>query len=189
MSVTIDDAERAFYQEVLGNPDGNWTIQDLRFAYYLSALDGAVPILNPEDLEDGNVPVWNADDGKWEPGEGGGGSAPEVVEGPGGKVDTSGTSVEVTTSEDGFFVYATQGTINLSALNGGSVIEATSFEGLFNMIRLGVDQSEVIFSERTGLSIPTSAPDSPVSGAIWVDGGSLYYRSGTTTYKVDGVAQ
>lgn len=40
MSVT--DAEKAFYESVLANSDGA-SIQDLRYAYFLAALDGSLP--------------------------------------------------------------------------------------------------------------------------------------------------
>lgn len=69
---TISDAERAFYQQVLANPDGA-SISDLRYAYFLAGADGAIPFLDPEELADGNVPVWDANEGKWVPGSGGGG--------------------------------------------------------------------------------------------------------------------
>lgn len=40
MSVT--DAEKAFYQEVLAEPEGK-SLADLRYAYFLAALDGGLP--------------------------------------------------------------------------------------------------------------------------------------------------
>lgn len=40
MSVT--DAEKAFYESVIASPEGK-SIQDLRYAYFLAALDGGLP--------------------------------------------------------------------------------------------------------------------------------------------------
>lgn len=71
MSVT--DAEREFYQSVLEDPD-NHSLQDLRYAYFLAALngdlpggggDGTVTSVNGIDPdEDGNVtiPIPSTDD-------------------------------------------------------------------------------------------------------------------------------
>lgn len=85
MALTIDDAERAFYEEVLGNPGGLWTIQDLRLAYYLAALDGSLPGTIPSGTEDGQVPVWDEDAQKWVPGAAGGGITLPIVS-PNGEV-------------------------------------------------------------------------------------------------------
>lgn len=40
--LTITDAERAFYESVIANPEGK-TLTDLRYAYFLAALDGGLP--------------------------------------------------------------------------------------------------------------------------------------------------
>ena len=42
MAVTLNDAEVAFYQGVLDDPEGK-SVSDLRYAYFLAALDGALP--------------------------------------------------------------------------------------------------------------------------------------------------
>lgn len=48
MSVT--DAERAFYESVIAEPEGK-SLQDLRYAYFLAALDGGLPTPNPSPVE------------------------------------------------------------------------------------------------------------------------------------------
>lgn len=70
--MSITDAERAFYQQVLADPDGA-SVSDLRYAFFLAGADGGIPVVDPADLSNGDVPVWNATDSKWESGAGGGG--------------------------------------------------------------------------------------------------------------------
>lgn len=48
MSVT--DAEKAFYETVLEEPEGK-SIQDLRYAYFLAAIDGGLPTPEPSPVE------------------------------------------------------------------------------------------------------------------------------------------
>lgn len=40
--MTVTDAERAFYESVLQDPAGK-TLTDLRYAYFLAAVDGGLP--------------------------------------------------------------------------------------------------------------------------------------------------
>ena len=49
MAVTLNDAEVAFYQGVIADPEGK-SVSDLRYAYYLAALNG--DLVSP-----GNVPT------------------------------------------------------------------------------------------------------------------------------------
>ena len=42
MAVKLTDAEVAFYQSVLADSEGK-SVSDLRYAYFLAALDGALP--------------------------------------------------------------------------------------------------------------------------------------------------
>lgn len=42
---TLTDAEVSFYQSVLGAPSGS-SLSDLRYAYFLAALDGSLPAGN-----------------------------------------------------------------------------------------------------------------------------------------------
>lgn len=68
MSVT--DAERAFYESVLDDPTGK-SIQDLRYAYFLAAVDGglpATPVAVPEGIEATGTPsatTYLRGDGSW----------------------------------------------------------------------------------------------------------------------------
>lgn len=45
MSVT--DAERAFYESVIADPEGK-SLADLRYAYFLAAVDGGLPATSVE---------------------------------------------------------------------------------------------------------------------------------------------
>lgn len=84
MSVT--DAEKAFYEQVLADPDGH-SLQDLRYAFFLAGASGGVPVVDTSSIEDGFVPVWDADEGKWVAGPGGeGGGAVDSVNGKSGEV-------------------------------------------------------------------------------------------------------
>ena len=47
--MAVTDAEREFYEEVLQDTSGK-SINDLRYAYFLAALDGGLPSGVPEFL-------------------------------------------------------------------------------------------------------------------------------------------
>jgi len=47
--VSITDAEREFYESVLEDMDGA-SLSDLRYAYFLAALDGTLPSSNKAGL-------------------------------------------------------------------------------------------------------------------------------------------
>lgn len=70
--MTVTDAEKAFYEQVLADPEGH-SIQDLRYAFFLAGANGSIPVVDTTTLSDGDVPVWDSDEGKWVPGSGGGG--------------------------------------------------------------------------------------------------------------------
>lgn len=40
--MSVSDAEKAYYESIIANPDGK-TLADLRLAYFLAALDGGLP--------------------------------------------------------------------------------------------------------------------------------------------------
>lgn len=68
MSVT--DAERAFYEQVLAASEGS-SIADLRYAYFLAALDGGLPA-SPVEVPEGltatgapSVDTYLRGDGAW----------------------------------------------------------------------------------------------------------------------------
>lgn len=68
MSVT--DAEKAFYESVIADPEGK-SIQDLRYAYFLAAVDGGLPsspVAVPEGLTATGTPsgtTYLRGDGTW----------------------------------------------------------------------------------------------------------------------------
>lgn len=49
--MTLTDAEKAFYEMVLADAEAGWTIADLRYAYYLAALDGGLPTPDPDPVK------------------------------------------------------------------------------------------------------------------------------------------
>ena len=60
MSVT--DAEKAFYDSLL---TGDGTLQDSRYQFFLAGAGGAVPYIDPDDLQSGYTPQWDSVNGKW----------------------------------------------------------------------------------------------------------------------------
>lgn len=68
MSVT--DAEREFYESVIEDPEGK-SLADLRYAYFLAALDGGLPsgpVAVPEGLTTTGTPsatTYLSGDGSW----------------------------------------------------------------------------------------------------------------------------
>lgn len=64
--MSIEDAEKAFYDYVM---DGDGSLQDQRYAFFLAGSVGAVPFVDPDELENGLIPVWNSAEGRWVPGD------------------------------------------------------------------------------------------------------------------------
>ena len=66
MSVT--DAERAFYESVIDDPSGK-SLQDLRYAYFLAAVDGGLPSVSvPDGIDATGTPsatTYLRGDGTW----------------------------------------------------------------------------------------------------------------------------
>lgn len=66
---TLSDLKAKFFAAVTGKRNRT----DAEMAYYELAAAGGIPFADPEELEDGNVLVWDADEEKWVPSSGGGG--------------------------------------------------------------------------------------------------------------------
>lgn len=68
--MTVSDAEKAYYESILADPEGK-SLADLRYAYFLAALDGGLPtspVAVPEGLEATGTPSANnylRGDGTW----------------------------------------------------------------------------------------------------------------------------
>jgi len=68
--VSVTDAERAFYESVIDDPTGK-SIQDLRYAYFLAAVDGGLPsgpVAVPDGIEATGTPsasTYLRGDGSW----------------------------------------------------------------------------------------------------------------------------
>lgn len=178
--MTVLDDELAFLRATLGLTVAG-TLTDLRAAYYKLAAAGSIPMIPTDELADGDVPVWDETEGKWVPGTGGGGGGGSSITGAAGTVDTAGDISYVTGVfvDSGTFSSPTESfaRVLVDRENGIQFIIATAGLAAFQLITI---------SATNGFQLPTDAPSLPGDGAVWVDGTSLFYRSGGVTYQVAG---
>lgn len=88
---TLSDLKARFFAAVTGKRNRT----DAEMAYYQLAADGAIPLVDPETLTDGDTLVWDAGTSSWVAGAGAGGGAFTILE--------SGEEIPVGASPDSVF--------------------------------------------------------------------------------------